>query len=160
MKSSNLKYFFLGGFIATLGIWGLAVNIPNSFKAGDVVSASKINENFSSLKTSVDALEGFAQKELKQFVDRDTLLFQLGTTADGLHTDLIERTKDYSFAGKEVIMAWIVPSQDIYRAPLMDKLEATVVNKETVRVTYQRGNTSPEQGSKILRANLYVLYWD
>ncbi|ADR37596.1 hypothetical protein Ocepr_2146 [Oceanithermus profundus DSM 14977] len=51
------KYVFLGIFIAALGLWGLAVTIPNSFSSGEVVSAAKMNQNFQALKDAVDALE-------------------------------------------------------------------------------------------------------
>ncbi|GEM90102.1 hypothetical protein [Oceanithermus desulfurans] len=51
------KYVLLGAFLSALGLWGLAVTIPNSFSSGEVVSASKMNENFQALKAAVDALE-------------------------------------------------------------------------------------------------------
>ncbi|WP_287408143.1 hypothetical protein [Oceanithermus sp.] len=51
------KYTLFGIFLAALGLWGLAVTIPNSFSSGEVVSAAKMNENFQALKTAVDALE-------------------------------------------------------------------------------------------------------
>ncbi len=51
------KYILLGVFLTVLGLWGMAVTIPNSFSSGDVVSAAKMNQNFQALKTSVDALE-------------------------------------------------------------------------------------------------------
>ncbi|GEM90783.1 hypothetical protein [Oceanithermus desulfurans] len=51
------KYVLIGLFISALGLWGLAVTVPNSFSSGDVVSASKMNENFQALKSAVDALE-------------------------------------------------------------------------------------------------------
>ncbi len=51
------KYIFLGIFLAALGLWGLAVTIPNSFSSGEVVSASKMNQNFQALKAAVDQLE-------------------------------------------------------------------------------------------------------
>jgi len=51
------KYVLLGVFLSALGLWGLAVTIPNSFSSGEVVSASKMNQNFQALKTAVDALE-------------------------------------------------------------------------------------------------------
>ncbi|WP_456476038.1 hypothetical protein [Oceanithermus sp.] len=51
------KYVLLGVFVTALGLWGLAVTIPNSFSSGEVVSATKMNENFQALKDAVDALE-------------------------------------------------------------------------------------------------------
>ncbi|WP_457633818.1 hypothetical protein [Oceanithermus desulfurans] len=51
------KYTLFGIFLAALGLWGLAVTIPNSFSSGEVVSASKMNQNFQALKTAVDQLE-------------------------------------------------------------------------------------------------------
>lgn len=55
----HLKSFALGVSItlAALGVYALAVNLPNTFAAGDVISASKMNENFVALKSSVDSLE-------------------------------------------------------------------------------------------------------
>jgi hypothetical protein len=53
MKASNLKSFALGFGIAisALGIYALAATLT-TFKAGDVVSSSKINDNFAALNTS------------------------------------------------------------------------------------------------------------
>jgi len=51
------KYVLLGVFVTALGLWGLAVTIPNSFSSGEVVSAAKMNQNFQALKDAVDALE-------------------------------------------------------------------------------------------------------
>jgi Chaperone of endosialidase len=53
----NIKSFVIGGFVAS-SLGALAVNIPNSFSAGQPIKASDVNANFSSLKTAVDALEG------------------------------------------------------------------------------------------------------
>lgn len=57
MREKNIKYFFLGAVIVATGLWGLAVTIPNSFSAGDVLSAAKLNANFAAVKAAVDALE-------------------------------------------------------------------------------------------------------
>ena len=53
MKASNLKSFTLGFGIAifALGLYALAATL-NTFTTGDVVSSSKINENFAALNTS------------------------------------------------------------------------------------------------------------
>ncbi|WP_287372064.1 hypothetical protein [Oceanithermus sp.] len=51
------KYTLFGIFLAALGLWGLAVTIPNSFSSGEVVSAAKMNQNFQALKAAVDTLE-------------------------------------------------------------------------------------------------------
>ncbi len=53
----SMKHVLLGIFLSALGLWGLAVTIPNSFSSGDVVSAAKMNENFQALKAAVDTLE-------------------------------------------------------------------------------------------------------
>ncbi|WP_456413315.1 hypothetical protein [Oceanithermus profundus] len=55
--TQKLKYALLGFLVAALGLWGLAVTIPNTFSSGEVVSAAKMNENFQALKDAVDALE-------------------------------------------------------------------------------------------------------
>ena len=55
--TQKLKYTLLGFLVAALGLWGLAVTIPNTFADGDVVSSSKMNENFQALKGAVEALE-------------------------------------------------------------------------------------------------------
>jgi hypothetical protein len=53
MKASNLKSFALGFGIAvsTLGLYALAATLT-TFKAGDVVSAQLINDNFTALNTT------------------------------------------------------------------------------------------------------------
>jgi hypothetical protein len=57
MKASNLKSFALGFGIAisALGLYALAATL-NTFASGDVVSASKINDNFTNLNTDVAAV--------------------------------------------------------------------------------------------------------
>ncbi len=57
MKGSNLKFFVLGAAMVASGLWAAAVTIPNTFSAGEVLSAAKLNANFAALKTAVDALE-------------------------------------------------------------------------------------------------------
>ncbi len=57
MNGKNLKYFVLGAAIVAAGLSALAVTIPNSFSAGQVISAAALNANFAALKTAVDALE-------------------------------------------------------------------------------------------------------
>ena len=56
---TNLKSFALGACLtlSLLGVYALAVSIPNIFAGGEVISAAKMNANFSSVKTAVDALE-------------------------------------------------------------------------------------------------------
>jgi hypothetical protein len=56
---TNLKSFALGASLTLglLGVYALAVSIPNPFTAGDVISAAKMNANFDAVKTAVDALE-------------------------------------------------------------------------------------------------------
>jgi hypothetical protein len=57
MKASNLKSFALGFGIAisALGLYALAATLT-TFKAGDVVSAQLINDNFTNLNADVAAL--------------------------------------------------------------------------------------------------------
>jgi len=57
MKGSSLKSFVLGAALVATGLWAAAVTIPNSFSAGEVLSAAKLNANFAAIKTAVDALE-------------------------------------------------------------------------------------------------------
>jgi hypothetical protein len=56
---TNLKSFALGASLTLglLGVYALAVSIPNFFTAGDVISAAKMNANFEAMKTAIDALE-------------------------------------------------------------------------------------------------------
>jgi hypothetical protein len=55
----NLKSFALGAslMLGLLGVYGLAVAIPNIFTAGDVISATKMNANFAALEAEVNALK-------------------------------------------------------------------------------------------------------
>lgn len=57
MKGSNLKSFVLGAALVATGLWAAAVTIPNTFSAGEVLSAAKLNANFAAIKTAIDALE-------------------------------------------------------------------------------------------------------
>lgn len=56
---TNLKSFTFGASLTLglLGVYALAVSIPNAFTAGDVISAAKMNANFDAMKTAVDSLE-------------------------------------------------------------------------------------------------------
>jgi hypothetical protein len=55
----NLKSFVLGASLTlgTLGMYALAVSIPNVFAAGDVISATKMNANFAALEAEINALK-------------------------------------------------------------------------------------------------------
>jgi hypothetical protein len=59
MNGKNLKYFFLGAFVVAAGFSVLAaVNLPHTFKAGDPIKSSEVNENFAALKQAVETLQG------------------------------------------------------------------------------------------------------
>ena len=60
----HLKSLALGVSItlAALGVYALAITLPNTFAAGDLISASKMNENFAALKASVEKLEAASAK--------------------------------------------------------------------------------------------------
>jgi Phage Tail Collar Domain len=62
--TSNLKAFTLGVSLtlASLGIYALAASLPNIFSSGEVISAGKMNENFTALKASVEKLETATSK--------------------------------------------------------------------------------------------------
>jgi hypothetical protein len=59
MNKLNLKSFTLGVSVAisALGIYALAMSIPNTFSAGASISSGQVNANFAAVKTAVDALE-------------------------------------------------------------------------------------------------------
>ena len=81
-----IRYVFLGAFLVLLGLWAVAVTVPNAFQEGDVVSSSKVNENFQALADAVSALEAklsevaAAQKALPS---QSGLLAYLRVTDDG-----------------------------------------------------------------------------
>lgn len=56
---TNLKSFALGASLTLglLGVYALAVSLPNLFASGDVISAAKMNANFAAVKSAVDSLE-------------------------------------------------------------------------------------------------------
>lgn len=57
MNGKNLKYFVLGAALVAVGFGAIAVNIPNTFSSGQVISAAALNANFVALKAAVDSLE-------------------------------------------------------------------------------------------------------
>jgi competence protein ComGC len=58
MKISDFKGFMVGAFVVASSLSVLAVvQIPNVFKPGDLITADGMNQNFSSLKAGIDALE-------------------------------------------------------------------------------------------------------
>lgn len=55
---NKMKYFFMGVFLALAGYSVLAaVNLPHTFKAGDPIKSSEVNENFDALKQAVETLQ-------------------------------------------------------------------------------------------------------
>jgi competence protein ComGC len=58
MKLKDFKGFMVGGLVVASGLSVLAVvQIPNVFKPGDLITADGMNQNFSSLKAGIDAVE-------------------------------------------------------------------------------------------------------
>ncbi len=58
MKAKDFKGFIVGGLFVASSLSVLAVvQIPNVFKPGDLITADGMNQNFSSLKAGIDALE-------------------------------------------------------------------------------------------------------
>lgn len=58
MKFREIKGFMVGAFVVASSLSVLAVvQIPNVFKSGDLITADGMNQNFSSLKAGIDALE-------------------------------------------------------------------------------------------------------
>lgn len=84
---NKAKYVFLGIFLASLSLWGLAVTVPNSFNSGDVVSAAKINANFNALKTAIASLEtevaNLNSKVSSLESENEALRAKLARVADG-----------------------------------------------------------------------------
>ena len=59
---SQLRYVLLVVTLVVLvGVSAVAVNVPNAFVAGEVISASEMNANFAALEEAVSALEGSAE---------------------------------------------------------------------------------------------------
>lgn len=52
MENFNLRYKLLILTIIALFVWAIAADIPFSFKAGDVISAQQVNQNFTMLNDS------------------------------------------------------------------------------------------------------------
>lgn len=49
MKRQHKTYLILLITLLSLGIWGIAITIPHTFSAGDVIRAADMNENFTAL---------------------------------------------------------------------------------------------------------------
>ena len=80
---TNLKSFALGASLALglLGVYALAVSIPNIFAGGEVISAAKMNANFEALKTAVNALEANSAQPTTASFKVSGLTGQTNTTA-------------------------------------------------------------------------------
>jgi hypothetical protein len=58
---AQLRYVLLAVTLVVLvGVSAVAVNVPNAFVAGEVISAAEMNANFAALEAAVAALEGSA----------------------------------------------------------------------------------------------------
>ena len=80
-----VKYLFIAIVVIVLGIWAAAVSIPNTLNPGDVISSSQLNENFTALKTAIDALEATVGSLSLPFVgttDSNSAAFSV-SNADG-----------------------------------------------------------------------------
>lgn len=84
MKNASLKYVLLTVTVLALGVWAAAVTIPNTFSEGEVLSASKMNENFDVL-ASADSGVDFAALDSK---------FDVGTTITNLGSVTITPPSD------------------------------------------------------------------
>jgi hypothetical protein len=56
MKRIKLGYV-LATIVALTLVWGAALTIPNTFVAGEVISATAMNENFAAVAAAMEALE-------------------------------------------------------------------------------------------------------
>lgn len=107
----NLKSFALGVTIAlgTLGVYALAVNLPNTFASGDVISAAKMNANFTAFKTAVDALET-KSASLKTAVD--TLEAKSASQVAARAWALVSPTGTVSASGPSGV-TWTITRQSV-----------------------------------------------
>lgn len=94
MQARNIAYFVLGATLAAGGLYGIAVGDLLSFQAGTTIKSAEVNQNFSTLKTAVAALEApintariaDAAVTLPKLADGAVTLPKLsidGTAADG-----------------------------------------------------------------------------
>jgi Chaperone of endosialidase len=56
MKHFNLRYKLLVTTLIALFVWAVAADMPFTFKAGDLISADQMNENFAALNTGKQEL--------------------------------------------------------------------------------------------------------
>ena len=98
------KYVLLGVFLSALGLWGLAVTIPNTFADGDVVSSSKMNENFQALKNAVDTLEAKLEAmNQKALVSAEGALGRALVRWDGQNaTAAVDTTWSFNASGGQI----------------------------------------------------------
>jgi len=89
MKRVSAKYVLLWVTIIAASIWGIAVEVPNSFTTGEPISSSSVNENFEVLESAVSALE--------QRLSPDGTI--VARNSDGSGSDLILGGNDLSDAG-------------------------------------------------------------
>jgi hypothetical protein len=69
------------GAIVAAGLWGEAVTIPNTFSAGEALSAAKLNANFSALGTAVTALEANGSVNTARIADGAVTASKIGAGA-------------------------------------------------------------------------------
>jgi competence protein ComGC len=79
MKINDFKGFMVGAFVVASSLSVLAVvQIPNVFKPGDLITADGMNQNFSSLKAGIDALEASVTASNLEFRERARLARAFG----------------------------------------------------------------------------------
>lgn len=105
MKRSKL-YYYLGvaGALVVPALSVAAVNIPNVFSAGDTVSSSKMNENFTTLRDAINTLESQVE-DLQAELDEARTAAGYITLSNGDHLPYYRKVLNGTRSGSTTTLA-------------------------------------------------------
>lgn len=150
MKGSNLKYFAIGAIIAA-GL-GVAVTLPAPFAAQEALSAAKLNQYFTAIKTAIDALEANGSVSEARIADNAVTTNKIAAGAVG-NTDIAGDA-----VTTEKIAAGAVGNADLANNAVNSaKIEdGTVSNADLQATAVSAAKTIDEPGAAQANSNVTI----
>ena len=139
---NQLRYVLLVvTLFALVGVSALALNVPNTFVSGEVISAAEMNANFAAVEAAVTALESqvAALQAAQPVVAHAKHDFNASFT--GFTTDAMDL----------VVVDIVVPAPGVVVVEAATQTgyhSTTLVNQAALRIDTTQGGTIPEVGTE------------